>query len=497
VGQRAGAAPREIVTAAAPASLAPSSNESFRTNFEQSYLPQRDDSDAGPGVQTQDGLVIIDDNIRPDLRGRTTESVAARDGGQDHELSTPTLLPSAVDPFPELAPAAAVQSSPHPPRLPARARPSRTLRVLARSVAPYDPVAEGRMRKARDEARQKLLLQGQVGFGSTGAGMMRHCASAPNLQDMDKRNRRLAEALSVDRMEPCADDEGEWGRPASPPRFVDSVQRIIRTEVTDYPDAFIESTRDSKMDICLRLEKTWKPFLRDGRTASHQFVPMERSDRKFVHTYAAFWSLHTESFVANQTGQKNKYVSCVKLPQTRAPFILLSKAVADYRGPRPKPPPISQPPPRAEGATLDEEATEVGFLRTPLALLPRTLPPGTMMMDSESIRGASFSIPRIKPMTENGRGGLGKERIKLRLDARGAKGPPRSNNKFGLLGLEEENEDIDGAGAMKAGGGEDGQGVVLVDDAFGECEDDWEDLKDLKINVDPPEEEEDGIAVGN
>ena len=58
---------------------------------------------------------------------------------------------------------------------------------------------------------------------------------------------------------------------------------------------------------------------------------MDRASRAFVHQYAEFWDLKTESF----DPEPKRYIHCVKILSTRAPHPFLSEAARNWLGPLP------------------------------------------------------------------------------------------------------------------------------------------------------------------
>lgn len=83
------------------------------------------------------------------------------------------------------------------------------------------------------------------------------------------------------------------------------------------------------MVVLLKIERRWKSFLEDDTAASLPLNKMEKPVRALVHEYATNWKLHTESF----DPEPKRYVHCVKLRDTCAPYPLLSDAVRSWRGP--------------------------------------------------------------------------------------------------------------------------------------------------------------------
>jgi len=96
---------------------------------------------------------------------------------------------------------------------------------------------------------------------------------------------------------------------------------------------------------------------------------MDKPMRKIVHEYSDFWKLQTESF----DSPPKRYVHCVKLLDTHAPYPLLSTAVQNHSGPWTSlnfiPPPITTKPTTTSipHSTIDdaEEYATIGIAPVP------------------------------------------------------------------------------------------------------------------------------------
>lgn len=320
------------------------------------------------GIYGGAGVMVIDDDMNPGLRGSAPAFVPGGGGsggantlwsashirgahGGGHEAGVqahefPSL--SAAVPRPAAASSAAQQQqrnqssassnnskkkAPPPPK---------TLSLIGGLVKKTDPEELQRQWEAREEARRKALLSTMT-FGSNLAASMDMQqdpplgdggipASITTVKDNAptegqlQRNKALADALGV---EPAtARLNSGWARPVDGKAQLDEFGNELNAVI--YPDSLIVQARE-RMAPLLKLEKKWKAFLLDDTAASLPLNPMDRPLRAFVHMYSDFWKLHTESFDA----EPKRYIHCVKLRDTGAPHPLLSDAARNWRGPKP------------------------------------------------------------------------------------------------------------------------------------------------------------------
>ena len=293
--------------------------------------PVQDES----GITGSAGFLVIDDSLNPGLRGAAPAFVPARNAA----TTTPNTLYSATHiadryshqsivrehDFPSLGPPPAT-SEPVPAtavqRKPAAA--SKTLSKIGSAVRKTDPEEAQRQFEARELARRKAMMS-NLTFGSNPASWpqpeLTETTFPPNddntaSEGQIERNRAFAEALNV--MPATARAEkinSGWARPTERP--VDEFGNELQT--TLYPVKLIEMARE-KIEVVLKIEKRWKAFLADDSAASLPLNRMDRPTRLLIHEYSDFWKLHTESF----DPEPKRYIHCVKLRDTRAPYPLLS-----------------------------------------------------------------------------------------------------------------------------------------------------------------------------
>jgi len=119
-----------------------------------------------------------------------------------------------------------------------------------------------------------------------------------------------------------------WARPTNDTSATKGSAPIQQLLPVKYPDALIIQARELMPEL-LKLERKWTTFLQDDTAASCPLKAMERPARKFTHEYSDYWNLHTESF----DPAPRRYIHCVKMDDTAAPIPLLSNAVRTWSGP--------------------------------------------------------------------------------------------------------------------------------------------------------------------
>ena len=309
-------------------------------------------------VLTDLGMVIIDDDENPGLRGNASTTgtypllysahhIATRHGGVGGssqrrqpvtELEFPSLSATVPPSLRTTQPEPAAASTSSAPKILPKVK---TLSKISKTVKQTNPEEQQRQWEAREEARRKAMMA-NLTFGSNPTlpttseatqwladgipSQITTMAPSGPSQGQIERNRALAEALGVPPA-PLRSAAGGWARPTerSGPSgyegvFADEVNRTI------YPDSLIKSAKELRLDMILKLEKKWKLFLNDDKAASLPLYPMDRTHRAFVHEYAGFWKLHTESF----DPEPKRYVHCVKLLETCAPYPLISEAMKHW-----------------------------------------------------------------------------------------------------------------------------------------------------------------------
>lgn len=310
------------------------------------------------------GLVIIDDDINPGLRGSApsfvpSSAAATLAGGlysashiarlyggghatsrvQEHEFPTLATTTTASQQQAEQ------DSLQQQQQLSKRNLPkAKTLSVIGKLVQKTSPDELQRQWDAREEALRKATLS-NLTFGSNqeawgaaaselpafGDGVPSQistttttAAAAPSEAQLE-RNRAFAEALGVKPATVRSKIYFGWRRPAEGTLEVDEFGN--EWNATIYPESLLKQASEMRLDVLLRLEKKWTTFLADDTAASLPLNPMDRSLRALVHEYSDYWKLHTESF----DPEPKRYVHCVKLRDTRAPYPFLSEAIHNWR----------------------------------------------------------------------------------------------------------------------------------------------------------------------
>ena len=380
------------------------------------------------------GLLLIDDDINPGLRGGLTGYDNEMRGSarllaerhtheaQIREGAFPTL-PSATASEP--VDSAEAVSKKEPPTQPSG--PSRSLSKISKVVTKTDKKQIERMIKAREEAERRAELSRlsyfnpNVPSGTAAASLSNNgtlsttpmARIAPSDAILE-RNRNLAMALDVApstiRNELTLTG---WARPVTQDAVPVSthtgdefLKELDVNPMAQYTDSLLSEARD-RMSELLKLETKWKKFLVDDRAMSCSLKAMNRPMRKFVHEYSDYWRLHTESF----DPEGRRYIHCIKLEDTRSPYPLLSEAARKWRGPaRPITGPSAAdvdltmlptgPAPKLSAAVAIPASVD-GWRsdqRVPLKLAPRTVAGGVTKPIPESTMGGmtrSSSTPLL------------------------------------------------------------------------------------------------------
>ena len=355
------------------------------------------------------GLIVIDDDANPGLRGRgvrNATSPPSGDAGPSHAAAPNTLWSAShitsnyshsarrqAQSFPALPTPSApttTDSGSSTPREQEGKGPSRSLQRITKVVAPTNPAELKRQKEAREEAQRRaalsnlsfvepgtaapdtnMALPGTVPVGTT--------ASGPTEGQL-MRNQAMASALGVAPATVRRQLNAGWARPSEGALELDEFGNELNAAL--YPDSLILAARE-KMEQLLKLERRWKTFLADDASASLPLRPMDRELRTFVHEYSDYWKLHTESF----DPEPKRYIHCVKLRDTSAPVPLLSDAARRWRGPSTAVPLQSLPRgPRETLAESDHTSKQTAGQATlsrefppapprePLKLKPRSIP---------------------------------------------------------------------------------------------------------------------------
>lgn len=338
------------------------------------------------GVYGESGWMIIDDDENPGLRGNAREFVPASAASS----VAPRRPPVVHDPFPSLTASTdrlplTVANPADDPRTKQRELPkAKTLSKIGKLIQKTNPEELQRQWEAREEARRRAMLSGMpppslagtsVEDGGTAQGVPLQITTTNDngpTEALLDRNRAFAEALGVLPATLRLPVRGGWTRPSVGQLQVDEFGNELNS--TLYPDSLMRQARELRLDVLLKLEKKWKAFLADDSAASLPLYPMIRSIRAFVHEYAEYWKLHTESF----DPEPKRYIHCVKLRETSAPHPLLTDALRNWR-------PGQQAPHYVNTHGIDHSQQQTtgqptrgsrelpaGPSRVPLSLLPRT-----------------------------------------------------------------------------------------------------------------------------
>ena len=177
----------------------------------------------------------------------------------------------------------------------------------------------------------------------------------------------------------------------------------MELNLTQYPESLVVMAREQiSTTFLLKLEKKWKTFLADDTAASLPLNPMDRPTRAFVHAYSEYWRLRTESF----DREPKRYIHCVKLRETSAPYPLLSVALPHWHRPVLGVPDHSSR--QTAGQTTQQAAALVmaarelppGPDRVPLTLKPRTPHPAVVVELPPGNSGVPMSGTRNRSMEE-------------------------------------------------------------------------------------------------
>ena len=320
------------------------------------------------------GFTIIDDDENPELRGRndfpslssTATTTTANGGGVvdrspfysashiagHHSGNGPSMTTGGA--FPSLQSAASANNasssaSPESASIninnnninlngkpPSKAKKSKTLSKISGIVKKTTSEEKEKQWNAREAARRKALMS-NLTFGSNPSAVgPSHTlltppthGSIPSATDEQlERNRAFAEALGVKPATQRQNYASGWARPTTEGDDGVNDELLHELDAALYPDTIVAQARD-RMPLLLKLEKKWMRFLNDDKAASLPLNNMDKPSRKFVHQYAEFWNLKTESF----DPEPKRYIHCVKLLNTRMPRPLLSDAARHWRGP--------------------------------------------------------------------------------------------------------------------------------------------------------------------
>lgn len=392
------------------------------------------------------GFMVIDDDENPEMRGHghndfpsltaptpptngptpnggagsssrySTSHISGRHGGRRPVMGEESF-PALPQPASEVASSAT------------KTKKSKTLSKISGIVKKTTAQEKQKQWEAREAARRKAMMA-NLTFGAnpfredlaqsllappaTGDASAGGSATEEQMQ----RNRAFAEALGV---KPAIQRHyaSGWARPTTTEGAGDSTKHELLDELDAalYPDSLIMSAREHRMEHLLKVEKRWKRFLNDDKAASLPLNRMNRSLRKFVHEYAEFWNLKTESF----DPEPNRYIHCVKLSGTRMPRPLLSDVARNWRGPSSLPLPDAT---RTIASVMHDHSsqqtagqTSKSPLQAPLPRAPAQPPP--LMIRSatamSSSKGDLVALGDAAVQNSRSDGLMDKERRQLKL----------------------------------------------------------------------------------
>ncbi len=357
------------------------------------------------------GLLLIDDDINPGLRGgipvsdnaddltamqgtrHSARHIAERHGhdAHVHEEAFPSL--TSVTASTAAATDLQVDSNNGNSSTIPLSAPSRSLSKISNVVEKTDPKQIERQRKAREEALRRAELSKLSFFNPENSPILLDnsdtmsttlMANMPPSEAVLERNRKLSLALGVTpssiRTEPSLTG---WARP------VNAYESELEVNSAQYPDALLTKAKGQMTEL-LKLERRWNQCLLDDQAISCSLKPMDRPMRKFVHEYSDFWSWRTESF----DPEGRRYVHCAKMKDTRAPHPLLSEAARNWRGP-----------------TVGPSSRDIDLALLPRGPAPKMEPSAAASTGTGAITGERQPTPRFAGL-------LDKERPKLQLAPR-------------------------------------------------------------------------------
>ena len=379
-----------------------------RVNVLQQYY------DAQNNFIRNGGFILVDDDDFPGLPGAQFRNIMQHSQPAPRATDFPSL--SASVPADTLVP---TDASAAPPQSAKKAAPkTQTLSKIGKLVQQTDPEEQQRQWEARELAQRKAMLA-NLTFGAipshiTTIGISGKVGSN---EAQSERNRTLADALGVLPSAVHVKTPGGWRRPTE--AFIELDEFGNEVNATVYPDSLIKQAKELRLHILLKLEKKWSVFLDDDNAASLPLYPMERSVRAFVHEYAEFWKLHTESF----DREPKRYIHCVKLRDTSAPYPLISDAMRHGQPSRLVT--LDHSTQQTAGqSTISEREFPAGPARVPLSLNPRSTQSDSVASLTSAMIGVSISGAPSRAMEEsavNSRFSVlqdGRERPKLELHPR-------------------------------------------------------------------------------
>lgn len=309
-------------------------------------------------VQEGGGMLIIDDNVNPGLRGVNQIMPNLQDSTYSTSFSAgnwniPENYPQ-LEPFPTLMSANVadgevtsnnnreVQTN---DKNACNRSVSKSLLKIGNTVKKTNQKDIVKQRKAREEALRKMELANlpyeeylrRQNAPIDAENTTQNCHALYNTipvansgvivptQGQLQRNKNLADALGV---MPSTSRQvnhginGGWKRPTTT-----GIEFDKELQETQYPDDLLQEAKD-RMQELLKLEKKWIDFLDDDTSASCSLKKMDKPTRIFVHKYSDFWHMQTQSY----DPEPRRYIHCVKLRDTITPHPLLSHAAKNWNG---------------------------------------------------------------------------------------------------------------------------------------------------------------------
>ena len=323
------------------------------------------------GISSQAGMTVIDDDVHPGLRGGNINNtgISPSSYGTSPLPPPPNVLDQAFPTLQSVAPVRTELPLPPPPLplLPA----SRGIAAISGAVARTDPAEVARQRAARDAAVLKAQMTRRGGYEGDGRDDVRrddsdrpdYGAVAEGGRDAAEisggqieRNQRFASAFGIqpgaqrpNSMNSMAANTGRFygdgpdgkgnydhnggggenpNRGSGPASSGSGPADFAAELLTPtYSEPLLRWSRDDPGAV-LKLERRWCEFIADPAAASCQLKPMLKPERILVHEYSDHWRLHTQSF----DPEPRRYLSAVKMKDTRVPQALLSEAGRNWNG---------------------------------------------------------------------------------------------------------------------------------------------------------------------
>lgn len=320
-------------------------------NPDQTIINQMWDHDEG--VYNRGGMLIIDDNANPGLRGVTDASNAANNNLTQNSPDITTWhqdrTNAQTDNFPALSSnvsqavnGSAETKSNSQSDLP-NGKVSKSLAKIGKLVKKTDPRVIERQKKARKEALLKMevanlpfeeYIRRKEAPSESNEAIKEENVSSTNLgsfvpsEKQLLRNRNLADALGVlpTTSRNIADHLNKgWKRPTATMVDIDTFGKELKE--IEYPHELIDEAKERMAEL-LKIEKKWIDWLNDDTAASCSLKKMDKPFRIFVHKYSDFWNIQTRSY----DPEPKRYIHCVKMLETYAPRPLLSDAAKNWQG---------------------------------------------------------------------------------------------------------------------------------------------------------------------